>query len=280
MIIAVTGASGQLGRLAIAKLKTLTDPANIVALARTPEKVSDLGVAARGFDYTKPETLAAALDGVDVLALISSSEFEDRAGQHRNVIDAAKAAGVKRIVYTSIVKCDTSPLIIAADHKATEAALAESGLTTTILRNGWYTENWTAGLPGAVEAGSLIGSAGDARVSPATRQDYAEALAAVLAGNDHDNKVYELGGEVFTMPQMAAAVSEVTGKDIPYTNLPKEKFAEILQSFGLPEGFAMVVADADAGAADGWLLDESGTLERLIGRKPTPMKQAVQDALS
>lgn len=280
MKYAITGASGQLGRIVIAHLKTLTAPENIVALARSPESVQDLGVEVRAFDYHQPEALAPALEGIDVLALISSSDFNDRAGQHRNVIDAAQTADVGRMVYTSILKADTSPLIIAQDHKTTEAALAKSGLTTTILRNGWYTENWTESLPMSVDAGAVIGSVGTGKVSPATRQDYGEALAAAVAGAGHEGKVYELGGDVFTMPQMAQALSEVAGKDIPYNTLPKEAFAEILGSFGLPEGFPAVIADADAGAADGWLLDESGALEALIGRKPTSMKAAVQAAFS
>lgn len=280
MKYAVTGASGQLGRIAITHLKTLTAPENIVALARSPEKVADLGVEARAFDYKTPETLAAALQDVDVLALISSSDFDDRAGQHANVIAAAKEAGVGRLVYTSILKADTSPLIIAIDHKTTEAALADSGLTTTILRNGWYTENWTGSLPMSVEAGAVIGSVGNGRVSPATRQDYGEALAAAVAGEGHENKVYELGGDVFSMPELAAALSELAGKEIPYNSMPQEAFAEILGTFGLPEGFPQVIADADAGAAEGWLLDESGALETLIGRKPTPIKDAVAAALA
>ena len=159
MTIAVSGSSGQLGRLAIESLKTKVEPSTIVALARDPSKVADLGVAAREADYSKPETLAPALEGVDTLALISSSSFDDRAGQHRNVIEAAQAAGVKRIVYTSILKGDASPMIIAQDHIVTEKALAECDLDVTVLRNGWYTENWTAGIGPALENGALIGSA-------------------------------------------------------------------------------------------------------------------------
>jgi len=280
MTFAITGATGQLGRLAIEKLKTLTSPETIVALARSPEKLADLGVEARAFDYSKPEMLVDALQGVTVLALISSSDFDDRVGQHRNVIEAAKAAGVQRIVYTSITKADISPLIIAQDHKETENLLAASGLETTVLRNGWYLENWTDSLKPSIEAGALIGSVGEGRVSPATRGDYAEALAVVVAGQGHENKVYELGGEVFALSDMATAVSERTGKQIPYSSMPKEDYAKILGSVGLPEFVASFIADAEAGAANGWLLDESNSLERLIGRAPTPMKDAVAAALA
>ena len=280
MTFAVTGATGQLGRLAIEKLKTLTEADNIVALARSPEKLSDMGVAARAFDYTKPEMLVPALQGVTVLALISSSDFNDRTGQHRNVIEAAKAAGVQRIVYTSITRADSSPMMIAQDHKATEQLLAGSGLQVTVLRNGWYIENWTDSLKPSIQAGGMVGSVGTGRVSPATRQDYAEALAAAVAGSGHENQTYELGGDPFTLADMAAEVSAQTGQDIRYTSLPKDDYAGVLTSVGLPEPVAAFIADAEAGAADGWLLDESGALATLIGRAPTPMKQAVATALA
>lgn len=281
MTIAITGATGQLGRLAIAHLKTLTDPAQIIALARDPGKAADLGVAARAFDYTAPETMAEALQGVTVLALISSNDFNDRVGQHRNVIAAAKAAGVGRIIYTSIMQADTSPMLIAADHKATEAAIHDAGIPATILRNGWYSENWTGNLAGAISAGAMIGAAGDATFTPATRADYAEALAVVAAGDGHAGQVYELGGdEVITLADIAAEVSRQTGKDIPYNNLPGDVYQGILESFGLPAGFAATLVDVDLKADGGWLADKSGTLSKLLGRPTTPLADAVRAALA
>ncbi|MBO6868361.1 MAG: SDR family oxidoreductase [Thalassococcus sp.] len=280
MKIAITGASGQLGRLAIENLKTRVDAGDIVALVRDPSKVADLGVEARKADYHKPETLTAALQGIDRLVLISSSDFDDRAGQHQNVIDAAKETGVKHLIYTSILKADASPMIIAQDHKVTEAAIKASGIPYTFLRNGWYTENWTGSLPAAVEAGALIGSAGDAKVTPATRQDYAEAIAAVAAGEGHEGQSYELGGTAFTLSDLATELSKQTGKDIPYNDLPEAAYKDILISFQLPEALATVIADADAQAQNGWLTDESGTLERLIGRPTTPLSSAVAAALA
>ena len=280
MKIAITGASGQLGRLAIENLKTRVDAGDIVALVRDPSKVYDLGVEAREADYHKPETLTAALQGIDRLVLISSSDFDDRAGQHQNVINAAQETGVRHLIYTSILKADASPMIIAQDHKVTEAAIKASGIPYTFLRNGWYTENWTGSLPAAVEAGALIGSAGDAKVTPATRQDYAEALAAVAAGEGHEGQVYELGGTAFTLSDLAAELSKQTGKDIPYNDLPEAAYKDILISFQLPEALATVIADADAQAQNGWLTDESGTLERLIGRPATPLSSAVAAALA
>lgn len=280
MKIAITGASGQLGRLAIENLKTRVDAGDIVALVRDPSKVADLDVEAREADYHKPETLTAALQGIDRLVLISSSDFDDRAGQHQNVINAAKETGVKHLIYTSILKADASPMIIAQDHKVTETAIKASDIPYTFLRNGWYTENWTGSLPAAVEAGALIGSAGNAKVTPATRQDYAEAIAAVAAGEGHEGQIYELGGAAFTLSDLAAELSKQTGKDIPYNDLPEAAYKDILISFQLPEALATVIADADAQAQNGWLTDESGTLERLIGRPATPLSSAVAAALA
>ena len=280
MTIAISGASGQLGRIAIESLKTRVDAKQIVALARDTARVADLGVAARTFDYTRPETMAAALDGVEVLALISSSDFENRVGQHENVITAAKAAGVGRVIYTSILKADQSPLMIAQDHKATEEILKASGLSYTMLRNPWYIENWTASLPIAVAQGAMIGATGGAMATPATRQDLGEALAAVAASKGHGNKVYELGADTpFTLHEMAAALSKAVGKTIPYNDLPQEAYADILASVGVPEGFAAMIADAEAGVPQGWLSAESGTLSRLIGRPTTSLEDAVTAAL-
>ncbi|GGH48438.1 NAD(P)H-binding protein [Frigidibacter albus] len=277
--IAITGASGQLGRLAIAHLKTLTDPAGIVALARDPAKVADLGVAARAFDYTQPETMGAALAGVQTLVLISSNDFNDRVGQHRNVIEAATAAGVGRIVYTSILKADRSPMLIAADHRETEAVIAASGLPAAILRNGWYTENWTANLCGAIAAGALIGAAGTARFTPAARRDYAEALAVVAADAGRVGVLELAGDEGFPLADLAAEVSRQTGKALPYNDLPPEVYQGLLESFGLPAGFAAVLVDVDVKAAGGWLEDESGTLARLLGRPTVRMAEAVAVAM-
>ena len=276
MTIAITGSTGQLGRLAIAALQARG--VTPIALARSPEKAADLGVPVRAFDYANADP--AALAGVSVLVLISSNDFNDRVGQHRNVIAAAKAAGVGRVIYTSILKADTSPMILAADHKATEAALQASGLSYTFLRNGWYIENHTGSLAGAIAAGALIGSAGEGRFAAAARKDYAEAIAVTAATAGHDNAVYELAGDsAYSYADLAAEVSRQTGKAIPYNDLPAATYAGILQSFGLPEGFAHVLADSDVQAGQGALYDDSHTLSRLIGRETTPMADVVRAAL-
>ncbi|MDF7815831.1 SDR family oxidoreductase [Hymenobacter sp. YC55] len=280
MSIAITGATGQLGRLVIEKLKATVPTDQIVALVRTPAKAADLGVEAREANYSQPETLVAALAGVDTLLLISSSEVGQRITQHRNVIEAAKKAGVQRIIYTSVLHADNSPLSLAEEHRATEADLKASGVAYTLLRNGWYTENYTGSIHGAVAGGALLGSAKDGKISSATRADFADAAVAALTGQGHEGKTYELAGdESYTLTELAAEISRQTGKDIPYRNLPVADYAAALASFGIPEGFAQGIANWDANAAEGALFDESHQLSQLIGRPTTPLATAVADAL-
>jgi NAD(P)H dehydrogenase (quinone) len=281
MTIAVTGSTGQLGRLVIDKLKARVPAGEIIALARDPAKAADLGVAVRAADYARPETLPPAVAGVDTLLLISSDAIGQRLVQHGAVIDAAKAAGVKRIAYTSILRADASPLVLADEHKATEALIKASGLTYALLRNGWYTENYTDSLAGAVAAGALIGASGEGRISAATREDYAEAAAAVIATPDAENRVYELAGDVaFTRAELAAEVSRQTGKTIRYNDLPEAEYARILESFGLPAPLAAILAQSDTGAAQGGLFDDGRQLSSLIGRPTTPLSVAVAAALA
>lgn len=274
----ITGATGQLGSIVLEQLKSRTDAANLVALVRSPEKVE--GVEARAFDYSKPEGLVEALEGIDTLLLVSGNEIGQRATQHANVINAAKEAGVQWIVYTSILRADTSTISLAGEHLATEKLLKESGIAYTILRNGWYTENYTGSIPSAVGAGAFIGSAGEGKISSATRADFAEAAAVVLTEEGHVGKVYELAGdESYTLTDLAAEISKQTGKDIPYQNLPEEEYAGILKSFGLPEVFAEGIASWDVSASKGDLFDDGKTLSTLIGRPTTPLSEAVKVAL-
>ncbi|KJF45050.1 SDR family oxidoreductase [Draconibacterium sediminis] len=280
MKIGVTGASGQLGQLVVEQLKQKTAAENIVALVRTPEKAAGLGVEVRAFDYEKPEVLTGALSGIDRLLLISSSEIGKREQQHKNVIEAAKKASVSWIVYTSLLHADTSSLSLAGEHLASEAALKNSGVEHTILRNGWYTENYTGSIAGALGAGAFVGSAGDGKISSATRADFAEAAAVVLTNEKHKGKLFELAGdESYTLTDLAAEISKQTGKDIPYNNLPEGEYAKILKSIGLPELFADAIASWDTGASKGDLFDDSKQLSELIGRPTTPMADAVKAVL-
>lgn len=280
MKIGVTGATGQLGRLVVESLKSKVSAETIVALVRNPEKAADLGIEARTFDYTQAENLVASLRGIDKLLLISGNEVGQRLPQHLAVIDAAKQAGVKQLFYTSILHADSSPLGLATEHLATEVAIKESGLTYTILRNGWYTENYTGSAKGAVGAGAFIGNAGDGKIASAARVDYAEAAAVVLAGEGHEGKTYELAGdEAYTLTELAAEISKQSGKTIPYNNLTEAEYAGILKSFGLPDGLAEMLANSDTGASKGGLFDDSKVLSELIGRPTTSLAKVLADAL-
>lgn len=280
MKIAITGATGQLGRIVVSKLKEKVSSGNIVALVRSPQKAADLGVEARKADYDKPETLGSALNGVDTLLLISASEVGKRAVQHKNIIEAAIKAGVKWIIYTSLLHADTSSLSLAAEHLATEAALKEAGIPFTLLRNGWYTENYTASIPGAIAGGAFIGSAGEGKISSASRTDFAEAAVAVLTREGHRGKIYELAGdEAYTLSDLAAEISRQTGKDIPYKNLTAAQYTAALTGFGLPAGLAQAIAGWDVAASQGALFDDSHQLSLLIGRATTPLSVMVADAL-
>ena len=282
-MIVITGATGQLGRLVIAELLKTVPPAQIVAAVRHPDKASDLaalGVELRVADYTQPATLASAFAGADKLLLISSSEVGQRFVQHRNVIDAAKRAKVGLVAYTSLLRADSSPLGLAAEHKATEALLKDSGLPHVLLRNGWYTENYLASVPPALQHGVFIGSAGDGKIASAARADYAAAAAAVLTRADQAGKVYELAGDdAYTLSELAAEVTRQSGKTVVYQNLPQADFKAALTGAGLSEPIADLLAASDVGAAQGGLFDDSHQLSRLIGRPTTMLATLVKAAL-
>lgn len=282
--ILVTGATGQLGRLAIdSLLERGVAASDIRALVRDAAKASDLaerGVDVRVGNYEDAASLDAALAGVDRLLLISSSEVGQRATQHQNVIDAAVRAKVSLVAYTSITRADASPLGLAAEHKTTEEAVAASGLPTVLLRNSWYLENYTGQIPVQIEHGAVLGAAGEGRVSAATRADFAAAAAVVVAEDGHEGQVYELGGDTaFTLGEYAAELSTAANADVTYSDLSVADYAAALVGAGLPEGYAQVLAASDEGIKQGGLLTESGDLSRLIGRPTTSLSQAIKAAL-
>lgn len=282
-MIAITGATGQLGHLVLQNLLKTTAASQIVAIVRNPAKaeaLSQQGIVVRQADYTDEAAFTAALQGVDKLLLISSSEVGQRTPQHRNVIHAAKAAGVKFIAYTSLLHADKSPLGLHVEHVETEKMLADSGIPYALLRNGWYTENYLASAPPALEHGVFIGAAGDGKIASATRADYAEAAARVIAEEGHAGKVYELAGdEAWTLSELAATLSKQSGKNVVYQNLSEADFAAALKSVGLPAGLADMLADSDVGAAKGGLFDDSRTLSALIGRPTTPLAESIKGIL-
>ncbi|MGY2030614.1 SDR family oxidoreductase [Nocardia gipuzkoensis] len=282
MTVAVTGASGQLGRLVVEEL-VRAGSTPVVAIVRDPRKAADLadrGVDLRQADYGDPAALERALDGVDRLLLISGNEFGARVAQHTNVIRAAERAGVELLAYTSIPGATDNPLILAQEHRATEAVLAESAVPHVLLRNGWYWENYAGGLAHAVESGVLHGAAGEGRVAGAARADYAEAAARVLTTDGHAGRVYELGGgERLTYAELAQVISEAAGKPVRYEDLPEADYAAALIQAGLPEPYAKALADADTGIAAGILDVRSGDLEKLLGRPATAAVEVFRAAL-
>ena len=273
MTILVTGATGNLGRLVIASLlERGADPQSIVAGARDTAKAADLGVRVVHLDYTDPESVATAVEGVDTVVLISGSEVGQRVAQHRAVIEAAKAAGVTKLVYTSAPKATTSDLVLAPEHKATEELIAAAAVPAVILRNNWYTENYAADLARAAETGVLTSGTGDGRVASASRKDFADAAAAVALEDGHLGEVYELGGDVaWDYRELAAAISAVTGREVSYVSVAFDDQVAALRAAGLDEGTAGFVAALDAGIKNGALADTDGTLARLIGRPTTPL---------
>jgi NAD(P)H dehydrogenase (quinone) len=278
MTIVVTGATGHLGRLAIESLLAKGVAASeIVGIGRQVDKIADLGITVKQVSYDDVDALTAVFDGADKVLFISGSEVGKRIPQHTNVVTAAKNAGVGQVVYTSAPKADTSDMKLAAEHLATERLLAESGVPHVILRNSWYTENYNLGQ--ALEHG-LFGAAGEGRIAASPRADYAEAAASVLVGEGHTGKVYELGGEPFTLAELAAEISRQSGKTVTYTDLSPEKYAEMLVGVGLPVPFAEILADSDRAAAEGALYVPRTDLENLLGRPSTPLATAVQNALA
>ncbi|WP_434318004.1 SDR family oxidoreductase [Leifsonia sp. P73] len=283
MTIVVTGATGHLGRLTVDALLDRGVPtADIRALGRSEERLAPLaarGVQTAVIDFEKPETLDAAFAAADALLLVSGSEVGQRIPQHRNAIDAAVRAGVGRLVYTSAPHADDTDLVLAPEHAETEKLLAASGLPVTVLRNNWYTENYTGQLDVAAATGELVGSAATGRVASASRKDYAEAAAVVLTTDGHDGAVYELAGDVaWTFDDLAAAIGELLGRPVAYRSVTPEEHGAALREAGLDEGTAGFVVALDGNIRDGALADAPGTLSELIGRPTTPLAAGLAES--
>lgn len=282
-MIALTGATGHLGQLVIENLLKRGHPAKeVVAVVRNKAKavgLSALGVQVREADYASPEALEKAFAGVDRVLLISGSEVGQRLPQHQNVVNAAKKAQVKQLLYTSILKADTSKMQLANEHLATEKAIRSSGIPFVFLRNGWYIDNYTGQLPHQIPNGAIAGSAKEGRISAAARADYAEAAATALIGPTKDGAIYELGGTAFTMKDYAKAVAEISGKKFEYQDMPEADYAKLLVSLGVPEAMANALADSDVGIVRGDLFTESQDLVKLIGHPLIPLHNLIKDIL-
>lgn len=282
MKIAITGVTGKLGQIVVKGLKEQIAADQIIGLVRSPEKASELGlgIATRLADFEKPETLESALEGIDTLLLISGSEMGKRAAQHANIIQAAKKNNVKWIIYTSLLHADTSSISLAGEHLATEADLRSSGIPYTLMRNGWYTENYTSAVAKAVANGAFLGSAKDGKISSAARADYAAAAIAILTSPGHEGKVYELAGDdAWTLSDLAAETSRQTGKDIAYVDMPEAEYAKTLSGFGIPEAISQAIAGWDVSVSEGALFDDSKVLSNLIGRPTTSLSVVVAEEL-
>lgn len=279
MSIIVSGATGHLGRLVVEALLRRGVPASdLVAVGRNTDRIKDFadrGIAVRRADFQDPDSLAAAFTGGARLLLVSATTVGERIGNHRRAIDAARAAGIRLIAYTSAVNVGTATMRLAVEHRQTEEYLRVSGVDHVVLRNGWYLENYLDLLPMIRQNGTVLGSAGHGAVSAATRSDYAEAAATVLTSDGHAGATYELGGEAFTLPELGDAISAATSERITYTDLPAPEYVRLLVEAGLPTELAEVLADADLGLARGELHTTSTDLARLIGHPPTTLAQAL-----
>jgi len=283
-VYAVTGASGHLGDFAIQQLLARgVLPPEVVAVVRDRGKAVSLagrGVTVREADYSRPETLGAALAGVDRLLLVSSSELGQLAVQHGNVITAAQTAGVSRIAYTSMLNADDSTSPLAGEHRETERALRAAAVPFTLLRNGYYTEVYTDPIGQYLQKGEIVGAAGHGRISAASRRDYAAAAATALLHDAGGNRTYELGGPAFSLPDLARAVTKVTGTTVTYRDLPGGEYASWLQRAGQDEATARFVATLDASIARGDLQTSSQDLPQLLGRPASPLTDVIRAALT
>lgn len=285
MSVVIAGATGNLGRATVGALLAGGLPADrITAAGRSRERLAELadtGVRTAGIDYGDPASLKAAFAGADLLLLVSGSEVGKRAAQHRNAVEAADEAGVGHIVYTSAPKATDTTLVLAPDHKATEEALSASGAASTVLRNGWYNENFLPQLEEARASGRIIGSAGEGRTASAAREDFAEAAAAVLLDPEpHAGAVYELsGGTAWTRDDLARTLSGLLGREVVYQDVSTEEHVAALTAAGLDADTAAFVAALDTNTRDGELGLVTDVLPRLIGRPTTPVEATLRAAL-
>jgi len=227
-----------------------------------------------------PGRLDAAFAGVDRVLLISSNALGRRVQQHRNVVDAAKRAGVKLLAYTSVLHAHNSPLGLAEEHRKTEVDIRASGVPFAFLRNGWYTENYAAAAKPSVEHGAVLGSAGDGRISSASRADYAAAAAAVLTAQCRERpRIRARWRHAYTLTQYAAELARQSSKPVVYRDLPEAAYREALVGMGLPGDLAALLADSDVGASRGALFDDGRAFSALTGWPTTPMAATVTEAL-
>ncbi|MFC4598188.1 SDR family oxidoreductase [Cohnella hongkongensis] len=279
MSILVTGATGKLGTKVVEALLKSVPASELAVSVRDPGKADGLrarGVDVRQGDFDRPESLDAAFAGIDRILIISADgDTETRIRQHTNAVEAAARAGVRFIAYTSLANAGESKLLLAPPHQATEKAILSTGIPYSILRNNWYLENESSGIQGVLAGAPWVTSAQSGKVGWALRQEYAEAAAAVLTGQGHENTVYELSGKLLTQEQLAAEVGAVLGRDVPVRQVDDKTYADIMTQAGVPDFVIPFLVGIQQGIREGGLEVESGDFEKLLGRPLTPIREAV-----
>ncbi|MCU9611947.1 NmrA family NAD(P)-binding protein [Caldibacillus lycopersici] len=280
MKLLVTGATGKLGSKVIEALLKTVPASQLSVSVRNPDKAEGLrlrGVDVRHGDFDQPELLTTAFANIDRLLLISADgDNETRIKQHGNAVVAAARAGVKFIAYTSIVNAQMSTNFLAPTHKATEEAILKTGIPYSFLRNNWYLENEIPSMQGVMAGSPWITSAGNGKVGWALQQEYAEAAAAVLAGEGHENTIYELSGKLLTQDELARAFGIVIGKDVTIQKVDDVAYANIMKDTGLPDFLVPMLVNIQKDIREGTLEVPSNDFEKLLGRPVTPINEALK----
>ncbi|WP_413367191.1 SDR family oxidoreductase [Lysinibacillus sp. 3P01SB] len=279
MKLLVTGATGKFGTKVVETLLKTVPAGQLSVSVRTPEKAKELqahGVEVRHGDFNYPETLDSAFAGVERLLIISADgDNETRIRQHANAVAAAERAGVKFIAYTSITSAQESTNLFAPTHKATEDAIKKTGIPYSFLRNNWYLENEIPSIQGVLAGAPWVTSAGNGKVGWALQQDYAEAAAAVLSENGHENTIYELSGKPFTQEEFASVLGNLLGKEVPIQQVDDAAYADIMKAAGVQDFVIPLLVDIQRSIREGSLDIESNDFEKVIGRPATPINEAL-----
>lgn len=285
MTIAITGASGSLGRSTAELVLQQHDPSQVVLTSRTPESLDALaarGADVRHADFTDPASLRTALRGVDRLLLVSTNAVGSRVSQHHAAIDAAVEAGVQHVVYTSVPEpVPSNPALVVPDHAETEAKLRASGLRWTMLRNNFYSHLQAAEVEVAIRTGTYVTNVGTGRTAYVTREDCAAVAAAVLTQPGHEDTVYDVTGpQALSAAEIVSAARTISGKDVELVHVSDDELAAGLRRNGLPPEIADLVTSLGAASRAGFLSTVTSVVADTTGREPTTMQRALQAALN
>lgn len=274
MTYGITGASGQLAGLVAERLLRTIDPSDVVLISRRPDSLDRAGAITRRGDFSEPAALAAAFEGIDTLLLVSTDAVGVRLEQQQAAIAAAVAAGVGRIVYTSVPNpTPDNPAMVVPDHAGTEQALRDSGIRWTSLRNNLYAHMQIPVLQQAGASGHLVTNAGDGRTAYVTREDCAAVAAAALVQDGHDNVAYDVTGpEALSATDLAALAAELSGGSVDVVNVDDAAFVAGLVDAGLPQTVAELLASFGASTRGGHLATVTSTVADLTGTAPTSLR--------